>query len=252
MSAPQYCARIGLLSSSLSSPTVKDLREANSIMRELRKTAKEDMVFHAFNYGRAVRLKWNELIGLHFGDAGLNNRPCGGSTGGYVTGFADPSILQGVEAKVTILDWRSWRLDRPSKGSNGAEGQAIYDTEDKGWKNRLFWAILNGEKLTRSNSNELASKMESLLIMDSRGCYDAITTSDSVLLGMNNARTGVEMLHVQRGTWCQQVLSNMGARGYESSRQPDKGDLWILQSDGTLSHQEKLGGSFQSRICECS
>lgn len=199
-SAPQYCARIGLLSSSLSSPTVKDLREANSIMRELRKTAKEDMVFHAFNYGRAVRLKWNELIGLHFGDAGLNNRPCGGSTGGYVTGFADPSILQGVEAKVTILDWRSWRLDRPSKGSNGAEGQAIYDTEDKGWKNRLFWAILNGEKLTRSNSNELASKMESLLIMDSRGCYGAITTSDSVLLGMNNARTGVEMLHVQRGT----------------------------------------------------
>lgn len=197
-SAPQYCARIGLLSSSLSSPTVKDLREA--IMRELRKTAKEDMVFHAFNYGRAVRLKWNELIGLRFGDAGLNNRPCGGSTGGYVTGFADPSILQGVEAKVTILDWRSWRLDRPSKGSNGAEGQAIYDTEDKGWKNRLFWAILNGEKLTRSNSNELASKMESLLIMDSRGCYDAITTSDSVLLGMNNARTGVEMLHVQRGT----------------------------------------------------
>ena len=199
-SAPQYCARIGLLSSSLSSPTVKDLREANSIMRELRKTAKEDLVFHAFNYGRTVRLKWNELIGLHFGDAGLNNRPCGGSTGGYVTGFADPSILQGVEAKVTILDWRSWRLDRPSKGSNGAEGQAIYDTEDKGWKNRLFWAILNGEKLTRSNCNDLTSKMESLLIMDSRGCYDAVTTSDSVLLGMNNARTGVEMLHVQRGT----------------------------------------------------
>ena len=36
--------------------------------------------------------------------------------------------------------------------------------------------------------------------MDSRGCYDALTTNDSVMLGMNNARTGNEMLHVQHGT----------------------------------------------------
>ena len=41
---------------------------------------------------------------------------------------------------------------------------------------------------------------ESLLVMDSRGCFDALTTNDSVMLGMSNARTGVEMLHVQQGT----------------------------------------------------
>ena len=199
-SALQYCARIGVLSSALSNPTFKELKEASSIMCELRKTLKEDLIFHAFNFGRKKHLHWSELIALHLGDAGNNNRPCGGATGGYITGFADPSILQGVEAKMLLLHWRSWRLERPAKGSNGAESQAIYGTEDRGWKDRVFWSILNGERLTRNNSDELASRMESLLIMDSRGYYNAITMSNLVLLGMNNIWTGVEMLHVHRGT----------------------------------------------------
>ena len=198
-SAPQYCARIGLLASSLKSPTLKELKEANSIMRELRKTAKEDLVFHTFSEdGRPI--DWRDVIALHFGDASQHNRPCGGSTGGYVTGFTNQTILRGCESKVSLIDWRSWKLDRPAKGSNSAEGQAIYETEDRGWKNRLFWAIINGEILTRKNADELASQIESLLVMDSRGCYDAITLSDSVMLGMANSRTGLEMLHVQQGT----------------------------------------------------
>ena len=198
--APQYCARIGMLSSSLTSPTVKHLKEANSIMKELRKTAEDDLILHAFNFDRKEKLHWKDLIGVHFGDAGQSNRPCGGSTGGYITGFAEPKILQGEEAHMSILDWRSWKLDRPAKGSNSAEGQAIYEAEDKGWRSRLFWSLINGERLTRSNADVLASQMESLLVMDSRGCYDSITMSESVMLGMANSRTGVEMLHVQKGT----------------------------------------------------
>ena len=74
-SAPQYAARIGMLASALSKGTVKELKEANSLMKELRKTAKEDLVFHSFNFHRPVPLQWFELIALHFGDAGLGNRP---------------------------------------------------------------------------------------------------------------------------------------------------------------------------------
>ena len=169
-------------------------------MKELRKTAKEDLVMHSFNFGRHEKLRWDQLIPVHFADAGQGNRPCGGSTGGHVSCISDPAVLTGVESKMSIIDWRSWKLDRPCKGSNGAEGQAIYEGEDRGWRLRLFWAIINGEKLTRKNADQLTSMMESLLVMDSRGCYDALTTNDSVMLGMSNARTGVEMLHVQRGT----------------------------------------------------
>ena len=63
----------------------------------------------------------------------------------------------------------------------------------------MFWSILYGEVLNRTNSEHLASLVESLLIMDSRGCFDALSNSDSPLLGMSNAKTGVEMMSVQRG-----------------------------------------------------
>ena len=195
----QYCARVGLAASAVNKATVAHLKEANTLMKELKKTAKEDMVFHSFNYGREKKLAWHELVAVHFGDAGNNNRPDGGSTGGYITGFATPEILAGAEAKVTVLDWRSWKLDRAAKGTNGTESQAIFEAEDKGWKCRLFWALLNGKELTRSNAATLASSMESLLITDSRGLYDAITSSDSPLLGMNNARTGIEATAIQKG-----------------------------------------------------
>ena len=134
-------------------------------------------------------------MGLQFGDAGNNNRPCGGETGGYITGFAAPEILNGQETKVSILDWRSWKLDRPAKGTNGTEGQAVYEAEDKGWKCRIFWVLMYGKELTRSNAKDLAC----LMVTDSRGLYDAITSSDSPMLGMNNSRTGIEATAVQKG-----------------------------------------------------
>ena len=168
-------------------------------MRELKKSTKQDLVFHSFNYGRDQKITWRDLVALHFGDAGNNNRPDGGSTGGYLTGFAAPEILGGNETKVSILDWRSWKLDRPAKGTNGTESQAIFEAEDKGWKCRLLWNLLNGEELTRSNAPKPAASVESLLITDSRGLYDAITSSDSPLLGMNNSRTGIEATAVQKG-----------------------------------------------------
>ena len=100
---------------------------------------------------------------------------------------------------MSAMDWRSWNLDRPVKGTNGSECQGVYEAEDKGWKCRLFWALINGQELTRTNAKELASKMESLLVTDSRGLYDAISSSDSPLLGMSNSRTGVEASAIQKG-----------------------------------------------------
>ena len=51
-SAPQFCARINLASSEVTKPTLRLLQEANSIVRDMKKTAKDDIIFHSFNYGR--------------------------------------------------------------------------------------------------------------------------------------------------------------------------------------------------------
>ena len=57
---------------------------------------------------------------------------------------------------------------------------------------------MNGEVLNRTNATSLASSMESLLVTDSKGLYDAITSSESPLLGMVNSRTGVEVAAIQK------------------------------------------------------
>ena len=111
---PQFCARIGMLASSLKDPAVKEPKEANSIMREFRKTSKEDLVIHFFNASRKQKLRWNDLIAVHFADAGINNRSCGGATGGHVSCLSNPSVLIGAESKMNIIDWRNWKLKRPS------------------------------------------------------------------------------------------------------------------------------------------
>eukprot|EP00434_Breviolum_minutum_P028248 symbB.v1.2.024989.t1/scaffold2394.1/size82379/5 len=194
--APQYCCRIGLAASSLTKGTLDVLKEANSIVKELKKTSQDGLVFHSFP---EEKLSWRSVTFIHFGDAARGNRQDGGDTGGFISGIASPKILEGQEAKFSVLDYRSWKLDRPVRGSNGSEAQALYVTEDAGWKLRVCWSLLYGEELRRGEADRLASLAESLLVMDSRGCYDALSNSDSPLLGMNNAKTGVELMSVQRG-----------------------------------------------------
>ena len=179
-SAPQYCCRIGLAASSLTKGTIEVLKEANAIVKELQKTSKDNLVFHSFS---GENLSWKDVIFLHFGDAAKRNRIDGCDTGGFVTGISSPQILHGKEARMSIVDYKSFKIERPVKGSNGSEGQAMYECEDKGWKARLFWGLLYGCKLLRANADQITSQVESLLITDSRGVYDCLSNSDSPLLG---------------------------------------------------------------------
>ena len=207
-SAPQFTARINLATSQVSQAKLGLLREANSIIREIKKTAKEDIVFHSFNSFRKrdQQLKFDDLIFLHWGDASHKNRANSFSTGGQLTGLSTPDILEGKESLVSLLDWRSWRLRRISAGSNGSEGQAICETENKGWLARVLWSMMFGHVLNRSNAEDLAAICLSFLIMDSRGVYDALTGTETPGLALENTRASVDLLAtsqgIEEGTHC--------------------------------------------------
>ena len=200
-SAPQFCARIGLASSAVSKPTVGLLKEANNIVKDMRKTAKEDIVFHSFNYFRkkGQQLRYTDLVFISWGDASHKNRPNNFSTGGLVIGASTPEILSGKETPVSLLDWRSWKLRRVAAGSNGSEGQAVCEAEDKGWKARLLWAMMYGNILNRSNADFLTSLVLSFLVMDSRGVYDALTGTETPGLSMENSKSSVDILSTSQG-----------------------------------------------------
>ncbi|CAE6971276.1 TY5A [Symbiodinium sp. KB8] len=197
--APQYSARIGMCTSALKDGCLKNLREANSIARELRKSAKEDLVFHNFRDCQPENLSYKDVVFLHWGDAGHKNRPDVSSTGGYVTGMSVPSIMHGRESPVSILDWRSWKLRRPAIGTNSSEGQAICEAENKGWRCRLFWALLYGHELCHGQADALTSMFVSLLITDSRGCYDLLASNESLGMAGEDAKTSVDLLSVKHG-----------------------------------------------------
>ena len=200
-SAPQLCARVGLTNTTLAlSPTVARLKEAIKIIKEMKKSSKETLIFHCFNQGRRERLKWYDLVQVTWADAGKGNRTDGSSTGGLVVAIAAPEIMSGRESPVSFLDWRSWKLDRKVVGTNGAEAQAVYEGEDKGWKCRILWATLNGVQLLRGEQNQTAALMKSLLIMDSKGFFDACTRQEPAQLGMKSAKDGVEALAVHDAT----------------------------------------------------
>ena len=114
--------------------------------------------------------------------------------------MAAPEIMSGKESPVSFMDWRSWKLDRRVVGTNGAEAQAVYEGEDKGWKCRILGANLNGVQLLRGEQNQTAALMRSLLIMDSKGFFDACTRQESAQLGMKSAKDGVEALAVHDAT----------------------------------------------------
>ena len=199
---PQYAARVNITASKTKAPSVLDLKETNKILKEMKKTANVGLLFPSFNHGKKAeeRLTWEDMVMLHFGDAAQNNRHDGSSTGGCISGFSTNKIMDGGEQPMSIIDWRSWRLERAAKGSNGCEAQALYETEDRGWKCRIMWTLLYTPVLYRGQQEEAASRIESLLIMDSRGLYDAITLSETAFCGMSSARTGTEAMAIQRGT----------------------------------------------------
>jgi hypothetical protein len=191
--APQYATRVSSLASQVNVATIKDLREVNSLIREVKKSSRENLIFHAFNHTRAKRLEWYDLVNVVWSDASKLL-----SRGGMIHGLAPPELLQGLEQKVSIMDWRSHKLARPGTGgSNGCEGQALYESENRAWKNRLLWAVIHGCDLTAATMEHVAATTSTYLIVDSKGVYDAIHNKETFGIGMADSRTGVEVLHVK-------------------------------------------------------
>ena len=112
-------------------------------------------------------------------------------------GATTVDILQQKETPVSIIDWRSYKLKRTGIGTNGCEGQALYDGENAAYQMRLLWAALHGQTITAHNQEETAKLVQSVIVIDSRGVYDSVHNKESFGIGLSDARTGLEVLHVK-------------------------------------------------------
>ena len=197
---PQICARCNLLLTEVvTAGHVSHAREIQEMVCEVRRHT------YKLKFFRIPSAKhWSELVFISMGDQAHNNRPKGDSTGGMITLISGPESIQGKMSYMTLIAWRTWKLQRKSISSNDAEVQSILEAEDQNFRIRLLWTEMHGagqrhdprEPLIRSAEHQ-ALRVRGVLCTDSRGGYDAVEVNESPLLGLSNMRAALQAFQLR-------------------------------------------------------
>ncbi|CAL1152848.1 unnamed protein product [Cladocopium goreaui] len=128
------------------------------------------------SYG-SVPDSWHGPLGPH-GDAGHAKRANGDSQGGYLLGLTNPSMRDRKQAPMWLVDWASKKLKRVVKSSTAAETHAGINAMDA---IEFFQALLAEtiHGITPKQFRLQVPKHTALLVVDSRGFYDAASKLSS-------------------------------------------------------------------------
>ena len=112
------------------------------------------------------------------GDAGHAKRANGDSQGGYLLGLTNPSMRDRKQAPMWLVDWASKKLKRVVKSSTAAETHAGINAMDA---IEFFQALLAEtiHGITPKQFRLQVPKHTALLVVDSRGFYDAASKFSS-------------------------------------------------------------------------
>jgi hypothetical protein len=193
-------ARVGLLLSKCKAEAVLQVAcDIQALIREARNS------FTRLHFVTIPTAKgdWRQVVFSTFGDASHLNRAKGGSTGGMLTLASGPEILEGHNARMSVIHWRSWKLKRVAVGTTCAEVQAMSEAEDVNYKLRLIWAELNGAGLpfgtrTEARADACIRQVQGIVVSDSKGGYDAVEKNETANLGLQSTRTAVQAYQIKQ------------------------------------------------------
>lgn len=114
--APQHGARLSMLQSQVSRPTIQTLREANKLVREVYQHRHLGLKYHKLTTNRL-----EDICFVAWTDAAVGNRRDYSSSGGYFISACEPSMMQGKASKLNPVSWKSGRLPRVARSSLSAE-----------------------------------------------------------------------------------------------------------------------------------
>ena len=187
---PQLCASVSILQSASSSPLIKDVNEANKLLRFAKNVTKEyKMTFHAHGDLSSLR------IGAYT-DAAWAVRPDGTSQGGLLVFLCNHEELSSEKPMpLTILRWQSKKLQRICRFFS-AEAQAAAAAVDELERSKIFMACVVDPTLDIGSTEALRKFGASPLATDARSLFDA---ARSIAPGMklNERRTAIEVAIVR-------------------------------------------------------
>eukprot|EP00438_Fugacium_kawagutii_P014572 Skav232315 [mRNA] locus=scaffold882:767277:767810:+ [translate_table: standard] len=110
--------------------------------------------------------------------------------------MSNNTLVQGGQAPVSVLSWRSSKIDRTCRSPGASETKAAVECEDDLFFVRILWSELSGTPLVLHDPEETARQSKAILVSDSRNFYDKVSKPVMTIKGAEK-RSDVEALIVK-------------------------------------------------------
>eukprot|EP00435_Cladocopium_sp_Y103_P051424 s692_g16.t1 len=185
---PQISASVSILQAHVSKPQVKDMNDANRVLRFAKMVAQE---YKLKIHRHAARM--SEVRFSVYTDAAWAVRPDGSSQGGFlIFACSEEEMMSGNPMNLTIVDWHSRKLTRMCRSSMSAEAQSAAGAVDELEWCKVFWSLMVNPMLAIEDDNTMKFCGSSFLLTDAKSLFNA---SRSITSGMHlsERRTAIEV-----------------------------------------------------------
>ena len=182
---PHFSGDVGFLLSEVNKSRIETIFKANKLLDRVKSMRDHKMKIHAIPVEQLSLYCWV--------DAGSQNRHDGSSTQGIVIGTGPKALLTGECAPVSLIAWRSQKIDRKCRSPGAAEALAAINGEDALFYARFQLAEMLGFSVDVRNVDKTVNQIGGCLISDSRNVYDKLETETLNIRGAEK-RTDIEML----------------------------------------------------------
>ncbi|CAK0829393.1 unnamed protein product, partial [Prorocentrum cordatum] len=191
-SGPMHSADTSLLLSTIPSSTVQTINETNRLVDRVRECADLPVVIHSHSQAQV-------LVPVQWSDPSEANRPDGKSTKGLVAGLVPVKILKGDEEDVSLISWKSGKIDRGCRSSVACETRSAVDAEDELFGIKLQWLEILGNNIDWRNPEGILRRLPGAVVVDSKGLYDKLQTTVHTFRDKEK-RTDAEAMTLKEGT----------------------------------------------------
>ena len=187
----KHAAEVSILRSKVKTATVEDLLTTNKLVHKMRQEAAQKLVIHPHPTAK-------KLVLVAWSDAAESNRPDGTSTKGAVLGMAPEAILEGQETEVSVMSWKSGKIDRACRSSGAAEARSAVDAEDELFAARFQWSEMLGNVPDLREPDPHVRAVKAAIVIDSKGVYDKCQQLVITPKGKER-RVDIELLSFKQG-----------------------------------------------------
>ena len=186
-SRPDIAALTALLQQRVSSATVDDLISANKLIAKIRDFAHTKITVQSIPLDQAVLVVAS--------DSSWGNTDDLGNQAGYFTMLAHRDIDLKVWATVSPMRWKSYKLDRKTPSTLGAELIAVSRAIAEGnWLRSMLAEAIYSE-YTLQNDHFFRERIKLLVLVDCKPIFDHVKGEQTVI---KDKRLAIEMLIVRR------------------------------------------------------